>query len=137
KLPDPLRDAVIFLTALHDLGKISDSFRNMLRDGTRQYRHHWEMTEVLLDRHDAAMAEILGLRDFQRHALYACVAGHHGRPPSGPLDDFRLDFHIGAQAISDADDVIRLFAALWPGASLAGLDKGRLRALEWWLPGFI
>src|SRR5690625_5962653 len=42
-----LHDAVILLTALHDLGKISNSFRAMLTEGTRQGRRHWEMTEVL------------------------------------------------------------------------------------------
>ena len=135
--PDDVRDALVLLTALHDLGKVSDSFHNMLRDGVRQYRPHWEMTEVLLYRHDPILAEVLGLEDYQRHPLYACVAGHHGRPPSGGLDSWHLDFHIGEQAKQDAGEVIGMFAALWPDASLAGLDDARLQALEWWLPGFI
>ncbi|MBW7923023.1 MAG: CRISPR-associated helicase Cas3' [Rubellimicrobium sp.] len=133
----PVRDALVLLAGLHDLGKISDSFRNMLRDGTRQYRRHWEMTEVLLYRHDSVIGEILGLEVYQRKSLYACVAGHHGRPPSGPLDDFRLDYHIGEQAMRDACEVIRAFSAFWPDASLSDMDDSTLQALEWWLPGFI
>lgn len=55
-----MRDALVMLTALHDLGKISDSFRAMLTTGARQYARHWEMTEVLLYHHDGLLADLLG-----------------------------------------------------------------------------
>lgn len=60
--PPRLRDALILLTALHDLGKISDSFRAMLASGQRQYRPHWEMTEVLLFHHSDLLAGFLAGR---------------------------------------------------------------------------
>lgn len=136
--PPGLRDAVIMLTALHDLGKISDSFRAMLTDGTPQWRRHWELTEVLLCRHDQLVADLLGGSPIWRTRLYAAVAGHHGRPPTlTDLDDFKVDRAIGAQAMGDAADVIQAFAQLWPNASLDGIGRDNGWALSWWLPGFI
>lgn len=138
QMPEDLEQAVILLTALHDLGKISDSFRSMLVDGVSQYRRHWEVTEVLLHRHDQLITEFLTGSDHWRYQLYASVAGHHGRPPTLlDLEDFRLERAIGAQAISDAGEVIRAYAQLWPAASLAGLGRQSGQALNWWLPGFI
>ncbi len=136
---DPgLRDALILLTALHDLGKISDSFRAMLTAGARQYRPHWHMTEVLLNQHDDLLAERLGGTVRRRQALYASAAGHHGRPPDlENFDDWRLANAIGAQAQDDAAEAIRILAALWPEASLDGVGKDRALALNWWLPGFV
>lgn len=135
---DDLRDAVILLTALHDLGKISDSFRRMLTAGVPQARRHWEMTEVLLHRHDDLVERLLGGSWIWRQRFYASVAGHHGGPPTlQGLDDFRLDRAIGEQAISDAAIVIRAFGDLWPDASLDGVDRENGWALNWWLPGFI
>ncbi|HLS19772.1 MAG TPA: CRISPR-associated helicase Cas3', partial [Paracoccaceae bacterium] len=133
-----LHDAVILLTALHDLGKISNSFRAMLTEGTRQGRRHWEMTEVLLHRHDELVKDLLGGNPVWRRRLYASVAGHHGRPPTlESLDDFRLDREIGEEAIHDAAIVISAFAELWPDASLDRVGRENGWALNWWLPGFI
>lgn len=137
-LPAELRDALILLTALHDLGKISGSFREMLANGTRQMRRHWEMTEVLLHRHDELIKQLLGGNPRWRRRLYASVAGHHGRPPTlAALDDFRLDRAIGEEAIRDAATTIKAFAALWPDAGLEGVGRDNGWALNWWLPGFI
>ncbi|MDO5614392.1 MAG: CRISPR-associated helicase Cas3' [Paracoccus sp. (in: a-proteobacteria)] len=149
RYPAPVRDAVILLTALHDLGKISDSFRAMLTTGATQPQgRHWEVTEALLRHHDATLAPAIvpdrrpgpyGPRErADRLALYAGVAGHHGQPPR--RDEMMLARSLnaaGPQAVADAGDLIAAFMALWPGASLASLDKHGLKALEWWLPGFI
>lgn len=39
-----LRDALVLLVALHDLGKISDSFRAMIQDGASQEYRHWKLS---------------------------------------------------------------------------------------------
>ena len=133
-----MRDALVMLTALHDLGKISDSFRAMLTTGARQYARHWEMTEVLLYHHDGLLADLLGGTRSQRNRLYASVAGHHGRPPGlADLQDWRLTDAVGADGIADAAQAIRLVAGLWPGASLDGLTGESTQALNWWLPGLV
>ncbi|MDO5632328.1 MAG: CRISPR-associated helicase Cas3' [Paracoccus sp. (in: a-proteobacteria)] len=150
RYPAAVRDAVILLTALHDLGKVSDSFRAMLTTGAPQPQgRHWEVTEALLRHHDAVLALALipdagppgpfGSRQRPaRFALYAGVAGHHGQPPrrDEPMLARTLNA-AGPQAVADAADLIAGFMALWPGASLAGLDRDGLQALDWWLPGFI
>lgn len=48
QLPQPLYEALTFLVALHHLGKISPSFKNMFLHNIPQTHKHWEPTEVLL-----------------------------------------------------------------------------------------
>lgn len=152
----PLRDALILLVALHDLGKLSDSFQAMLAGKPTYSPRHWELTEVLLHLNNATLAAHLGGQASARSELYAATAGHHGRPPShknGMLpvrqmekqekgDDLtRLpDYihtalrHIGT-AKDDAAALVRAFCALWPDASLNDLSRETALQLSWWLPG--
>ena len=137
-LPLPLTDALVLLTALHDLGKISASFRAMLTEGKPQpFGRHWQMTEVLLHRHDARLAAVLGGDRPLRNLLYAGTAGHHGGPPTLNLGDPRLDVVIGAAARADSGALIDAFAAFWPGAALEGLGYEDALALSYWLPGLV
>ena len=136
----PHRHALTWLTALHDLGKVGAEFRAMILTGAIQGSgRHWEVTEALLRHHDTArLAPALGLNDRSRWALYAATAGHHGRPPRADLGHVtRMRDRAGAEAIADAGDVIAAFHAFWPQASLADLDRGRITALTWWLPGLV
>lgn len=132
------QQAIIFLTALHDLGKISNSFRQYLRDRVPQrLGRHWEMTEVLLRHHDDGLTKFLGGKyPMRRHWLYAATAGHHGQPPTADPADSRILAAIGKQAIEDSSEVISAFAKLWPEASINALDREQILALSWWLPGF-
>lgn len=149
--PHPVKAALTLLSALHDLGKISDSFRAMLRGGSSQSFRHWEITEALLWRHDPILAETLGGRDMRRQELYAATAGHHGFP-SCKLLEYRGTYGnprpvghwramldaAGAQAETDAAEVIRAFRSLWPGASLDSLtDLAEAKRLSWQLNGLL
>lgn len=137
-LTPELQDAVILLVALHDLGKINDDFRQMLRGAARQGWRHWEATELLLDRHDALLEARLGGRPRLRQMLYAASAGHHGRPPDTDLArTIRSMAAIGSEADATAGRLLSAFLSLWPRASLAALDRPAVRALSWWLPGLI
>nr|WP_244614999.1 HD domain-containing protein [Pukyongiella litopenaei] len=49
EIPPSRRDALVFLIALHDLGKIGVPFREMLQKGLRHDLRHWEDTEVHLN----------------------------------------------------------------------------------------
>lgn len=51
-----LRDALVLLVALHDLGKVSDSFQAMLKGQPHSGARHWELTEVLLHLNNFALA---------------------------------------------------------------------------------
>lgn len=141
-----LRDALVLLVALHDLGKISDTFRAMIVDGRPQTFRHWELTEALLFAHDDRLAARIGGSWRQRQALYAAVAGHHGQPsgldlggqPGLPARERGLRACLTAigSGLQPAAEVIDAFCALWHDASLTGLEPGAsTTALSWWLPG--
>jgi CRISPR-associated endonuclease/helicase Cas3 len=134
------RDALIWLVALHDLGKIGAQFRGMILHGTPQRNgSHWEVTEHHLRHHDSALlAPALGLRDRHRYELYAATAGHHGRPPKADLNQRqRMAMDAGTEAIADAGAAIEAFHALWPSASLEGLSRTQVYSISWWLPGLV
>ncbi|NEY91286.1 CRISPR-associated helicase Cas3' [Tabrizicola oligotrophica] len=145
--PAPLRDALILLVALHDLGKISESFRDMILTGASQTFRHWELTEVLLLLNDTGLARRLAGSFEVRLALYAAVSGHHGRPsdrgvlwdtflsPREPMERYKARLAIGC-GNATAASVIEAFCDLWPDASLEGLSDQQATTLSWWLPGF-
>ncbi len=62
--------AIALLIVLHDLGKISESFRNQIKGCAARAEHHSQLLESLIAGAPGA-----------RRALYAAVAGHHGGPP--------------------------------------------------------
>ena len=141
-----LRDALVLLVALHDLGKISTSFRAMIERGAHQKYRHWQLTEALLFAHDDRLAARIGGDWRQRQALYASVAGHHGQPsdlelgarPGLPAQNRGLRAALAqvGDGLQPAAEVIEAFCALWPEAALAALPPGEATTtLSWWLPG--
>ena len=144
-LDRPVREALVLLIALHDLGKISESFRRMLESGARQAVRHWELTEVLLFESDQHLSAHLGGDPWTRQTLYAAVAGHHGRPSTKQLGgllhqgrrprDYRLALEAVGVARDDAAATVSAFCTLWPDAKLDMLTEDRAAALSWWLPG--
>ena len=143
----PLKNALIILTGLHDLGKISESFRDMLRKGIPQpgFRH-WQLSEALFYSMDDVLAAYLNGRPRVRQQLYAAVAGHHGCPPDHafgglPLDsrlppDLRGALRYVGDGKNVARQVIEIFCEFWPAASLDGLSLHEAKKLSWWLSGF-
>ncbi|GBR05699.1 putative helicase [Acetobacter oeni LMG 21952] len=142
-----LRDALIVLAGLHDLGKISDSFRAMLRENVPQpgFRQ-WELSEALFYAEDARFEARLGGTSRVRQLLYAAVAGHHGRPPVRNFGGLPASARpprelAGAlRCVGEGREAARLlldeFFNLWPEASLEGLTLLEASNLSWWLPGF-
>ncbi|MGB4908974.1 MAG: CRISPR-associated endonuclease Cas3'', partial [Tabrizicola sp.] len=124
-----LRDAFVLLVALHDLGKISDSFRAMIQDGASPGYRHWKLSEALFYAHDALLAARIGGDWWQRKLLYAAVAGHHGQPsdlalgkPAEPSRDQRTALAQIGSGLEPAGEVIAAFCDLWPEAALDSLD---------------
>lgn len=135
---DPaLDDALVFLVALHDLGKFSANFRDMLRGSPPLGYRHWQHSYRLLRDHDEAMTDLVGGTRGARKILYAAVAGHHGGPPEHL--EARKARHqalqIGAEANEVAPKVIEAVGELFPNASLAGLNETEARRLSWLLCG--
>lgn len=144
-----LRDALVLLAALHDLGKIGAPFKAMLEEGRPQVAgSHWEVTEAYLRFLDQEiLAPRLGGNPDIRFQLYASAAGHHGRPSckdlalnrrgTGPGRDLRhmLDA-AGTRALRDVADVTRAFLDLWPHASLQSIGSlVEAKRLSWRLAG--
>jgi CRISPR-associated endonuclease/helicase Cas3 len=139
KLTDSIKDALVLLTALHDLGKINSGFRAMLRSEGRQSFRHWEMTEVHLNANiDLLVDALCPDRPNRLASLIGATAGHHGRPSK--LDRIRLDratVTLTAEAKEDGREAIHSMATLWPGACLSGMSSRDVTRLSWWLSGLV
>lgn len=133
-----LRDALVLLVALHDLGKVSDDFRNLLLHDVPQKSRHWKLSEALFYQHDDLLGVRLGSGPRPRQALYAAVAGHHGQPSDLALDRPR-DLHRAIGLVGSGTDAARghiaAFCDLWPEASLQDISLQEANKLSWWLAG--
>ena len=128
-----------FFVTLHDLGKISSSFRALLRKGRPQNWRHWEHSAAILRSHDALLADILGGTESVRQVFYEAAAGHHGGPRERPTASYRKQQmqDIGKAALTDAAQAIRILADLFPILSLDGVDDETAIQLSWHLNGLV
>lgn len=134
-MPQARKSFYVLAAALHDLGKISDSFRDMLRDGKPQSSgRHWEVTEAWLRQCDISFAPIIEDID-DRRDFYAAIAGHHGRPPVQENFD-RMISAAGEEAFADVRTAVARLMSLWPEARY-DLHWQEISAQTWWLPGAI
>ena len=138
-LPAPCRNAILFLIALHDCGKISNEFRDQIEKGKIPTDHsrHWRLSDVILRLNDALVARHLGGDPVPREILYAAVSGHHGRPP---LREGRRGLHyqkqaIGSEALADTAALIEALAPIFTPASLDGVTEAEARRLSWLVSG--
>ena len=130
------RQALVILIALHDVGKLSDSFRALIRDGRTGAPLHWQLSHYLLcEVLDESLRE-LGADEWVRAELYAAVAGHHGRPPTRGNRRERRKRH---RAIGNGEQAARLWVRrllrLFPDASLDSLTVEDAKNLSWALSG--
>ena len=132
------RRAFVVLVALHDVGKISATFRDVIRHRRRGAYRHWMLSDVLLTRTlDPILEQGLGGDIHARGELYAAVSGHHGGPERS---NDRREIARRMMAIGvDAEDAARTWTSalleLLPGGSLEGLDQHAARRLSWALSG--
>ena len=138
KLSAEQRQALVILVGLHDIGKISESFRALVQKNERGNPLHWQLSHFLLcGSLDKVLSELGG--DFaMREELYAAVAGHHGQPPS-PAGGNRREKSRRNRAVGSAERDARNWVAellgLFPGASLEGISVEDARGLSWILSG--
>ncbi|KUR78668.1 CRISPR-associated helicase Cas3 [Novosphingobium sp. FSW06-99] len=135
------RDALVLLTALHDLGKINPRFRAMLLQGDSQgTKRHWEVSEAYLCASDIQrdLAAHLDCSRFALEPLASATAGHHGRPARIDKQSLKeLVAGQGAGALDDARALVAALCALWPDARLTGWSAAQARALSWWFAGLV
>jgi CRISPR-associated endonuclease/helicase Cas3 len=146
---EPLTQALVLLATLHDLGKIGERFRAMIEDGAVQGDRHWQVSMAWFNHFDKdLLAPLLGEKCSRRSPLYAAAAGHHGGPPKSEKRAWAdMVGRAGEEARRDAQAFIADSAALFPQASLAGLELTLGRAagdwrtsakmLSWWFAGLV
>ena len=130
--------AFVVLAALHDVGKISETFRALLQEGQAGRYRHWKLSDVLLTKVlDPILSEVYGGETHARYELYAAVSGHHGGPErSSQFRELRRRRQaIGGRAEQAAKDWLSLLLALFPGGTLTGIDRAHARRLSWVLSG--
>lgn len=137
-LPPARRDLFCLLIALHDLGKIGEQFRAMLREDRKQNARHWQVTEAWLreEAMEDLLCERLGGTYLALRPLVAAIAGHHGGPPRDPPEhQWRMRLDAGPAAAQDARCFVEACLDLWPCASLAGIEEAEAMVLSWRLSG--
>ena len=137
-LSDAQRRALVVLVALHDVGKLSESFRALIRDRKTGAPLHWQLSDFLLcGSLDEALKQ-LGGDEFVRRELYAAVAGHHGQPPT-PAGGKRAEQRKRRRAIGSGEEAARQWTSallgLFPDASLEGMSVDGAKTLSWPLSG--
>jgi len=145
-----------FLSALHDLGKISVVFQSQRRDlwpssilgpwpeKTHKRYGHWEATALLLNSKEvkAAMAPLFGPAGLPP-LLISAVAGHHGKAPLGEHANAREwqaahDPEIGPACVKLAAEVVTALVALFPDLyNLPRLPRRQLVNFSFALNGLI
>ena len=137
-LPSTWRRALVVLAALHDVGKISETFRAVVRERRPGAYRHWKLSDVLLTGPlDLLLGRVFGGDVHARSELYAAVSGHHGGPErsNDRRERFRRNKAIGADAEEAAKLWALLLLELLPDGSLEGLDQLAARRLSWALSG--
>ncbi len=130
--------ALLILIALHDIGKISESFRRRICGDANVVIHHADLGYYMLRKMDGSIGERLGGSKYGRKELYASVAGHHGSPPKPSMmhDTYnKWERAIGESGFADAEEILQVLCDLFPGASLGNLNEQQGKCLSWLLSG--
>ncbi len=147
--PDNARRVFVALIALHDIGKFAEAFQCKVPGAwpakalgplqVAQGPHHTQTAFDLREKLDFPGLLTPALTEqawsYQVDALWAAVAGHHGRPVSGDGSTTTIDGMKKAgvaAALAYAKAVMALFAPFEP---LAKPDRAKLAALSWSLAG--
>ncbi len=137
-LSDAQRQAMILLVALHDVGKMSESFRSLVRDGKTGAPRHWQLSDYLLCSVLDETLATLGADKCGRIELYAAVAGHHGQPPARVIGH-RTEMRRYRRAVGEGQTAAREWVTqllrLLPNAALGEIGADEAKSLSWTLSG--
>jgi len=101
------------------------------RSGRTSLRHWQASYELLIRPLDERTSVLLGIdAKGARRQLYAAVAGHHGRPPSGKKERFDDEDGV-ADALLFIDDL----STLVPGDDVWTFDKAQAARFSWTVAG--
>ncbi len=132
------RRAMVILVALHDVGKLSESFRALIREDRKGAPRHWQLSDFLLcGSLDCVLAGLSPDRSV-RTELYGAVSGHHGCPPTrlGGNRFKRIEMQRSIGSGKEAAlDWVSCLLELFPDASLESMTAQKAKALGWALSG--
>lgn len=138
RLSDAQRQALVILVGLHDVGKLSESFRDLIRAGEQGAPLHWQLSDFLLRGALDKVLARLGADELVRTELYAAVAGHHGKPPMRASGN-RNETRKRQRAVGSGEQAALAWASrllkLFPGASLGDMTVDDAKVLSWVLSG--
>lgn len=132
------RQAIILLVILHDVGKLTESFRSLIRENVRGNPLHWQLSDFILRNYLDDTLNKIGADKWVRAVLYSAVAGHHGRPPDG-VEGNRREKRKMRRAVGSGENAARqwstLLLGLFPNASLEDMDIEQAKSLSWVISG--
>ncbi len=140
-LPEAVQQGLLLLILLHDIGKFSTSFRNMLENGSRQSFRHWQLSHLYFCDKKAGFRDLqnIVLKQLQcslpvLQRLSPAVSGHHGIPPDNDQPTAKRR-ELSEKARKAACAFTSMTAQLFPKASLAGVGGKQADCLSWLLSG--
>ncbi len=138
ELSDVQRRAMVLLVALHDVGKLSESFRALIRDGKTGAPRHWQLSDYLLCSILDGTLSNLCADEWARFELYGAVAGHHGQPPTRRFG-IKTEMRHNRRAVGNGETAARQWVnhllKLIPDASLGEMKIDQAKSLSWALSG--
>ena len=132
------RRALVVLVALHDVGKLSESFRALIRLGEAGAPRHWQLSDFLLCGALDKSLEQLGSDEVVRTEFYAAVVGYLGLPPDR-AGGRRRERYKSRRAVGSGEEAARQWISallgLFPDASLEGMGIDEAKTLSWAVSG--
>lgn len=130
-----VQQALLFLIALHDCGKMSCAFRDQIEKGKSPdaAHRHWRLSRVILRHHDEKLGALIGGTEEARYILYDAVSGHHGQPPTE--GNRRQTAAVGECGFAATAELIESIAPLFAPAMLGDMQEDEAARLSWLLSG--
>lgn len=139
--PDATRALLLWLLALHDLGKFAGGFQALSETGAQAVDARLPSTPTRGIRHDAWSIEfkeevLLGEMSNATALLFDAVAGHHGKPASAPFAPGRGYDAQDLEAAAEFAAACRTAMGLGEGPPPAFDDDTRAQRASWFVAGF-
>lgn len=135
-----IRSAVSMFAGIHDLGKISSTFKAQIeqRFSPSDKARHWRLSFSLFRYHDKLLEELVAGHRLVREIFYAAAAGHHGRPVNLRTDvssGRELLSSVGEEALDHTAEAIKHVHSFFSEANLEGLSLQQAKSLSWLVSG--
>lgn len=131
-------EAVTALIGLHDLGKVSAAFQNMIVNGQAQPNdaRHWQITGYYFREFQARLCDWLGSDYYGLAPILIAVNCHHGSFQNAAPHFAADSLAIGSAARAAAGQIVDVFRTLFTEAHLSVSDAD-IDVLQWQVSGLV